>query len=178
MAERTRRRPAPPAVRPPVDAVSAVLARQAKARDRELARALAASPRWPAQAVLRRSVPGVGPVLTATPTAGRPELGRLDRKRIAALVGVAPLARDRGTQRGPRRIWGGRAPGRAVRSMATLRATGVNPVSRAGSQRLRAAGKPKKVALTACRRKLLLILNALRRDGTTWEEAKHHGSPP
>ena len=85
-AQRTRRRPTPPAVRPPVDAVSAVLAHQAKARDRALARALATSPRWPAPARRRLSGPGVGPVLTATPPAGRPGLGRLDRTRIAAPV--------------------------------------------------------------------------------------------
>ena len=97
-----------------------------------------------------------------------PELGHLNRKQIAAMVGVAPLARDSGTLRGKRIVWGGRAPVRAVLYMGTLVATRRNPVIRAFYGRLVTAGKPKKVALIACMRKLLTILNAMMRTNTTW----------
>ena len=100
-----------------------------------------------------------------------PELGRLTRREIAALVGVAPLNRDSGEWRGRRLVWGGRASVRAVLYMATLAATRANPVIRAFFQRLRAAGKPPKVALTACMRKLLTILNAMVRHHTPWQAA-------
>ena len=99
-----------------------------------------------------------------------PELGHLNRKPIAALVGVAPLARDSGTLRGKRIVWGGRAPVRAVLYMGTLVATRRNPVIRAFYCRLLAAGKAKKLALTACMRKLLTILNAIMRTNTTWQQ--------
>jgi transposase len=99
-----------------------------------------------------------------------PELGRLNRKQIAALVGVAPLARDSGTLRGRRTIWGGRATVRAALYMATLAATKWNPVIRATYQRLRVAGKAPKVALVACMRKLLTILNAMMKQHTPWRQ--------
>ena len=99
-----------------------------------------------------------------------PELGCLNRKQIAALVGVAPLARDSGTLRGKRLVWGGRAPVRAALYMGALVATRRNPVIRAFYHRLVAAGKPKKLALTACMRKLLTILNAMMRSKTTWRQ--------
>ena len=98
-----------------------------------------------------------------------PELGRLTRKAIAALVGVAPLARDSGTLRGTRSVWGGRAPVRAVLDMGALVATRRNTVINAFSLRLLAAGTPKKVARTACMRTLLTILNAMMRANTTWQ---------
>jgi len=120
--------------------------------------------------VARQSVPGVGPVLSRTLLADLPELGTLARKQIAALVGVAPLARDSGTLRGKRIVWGGRAPVRAVLYMGALVATRRNPVIRAFYRRLLAAGKPKKVALIACLRKLLTILNAMMRANTTWQQ--------
>jgi transposase len=113
----------------------------------------------------------VGPIVSRTLLGELPELGRLSRKQIAALVGVAPLARDSGTFQGRRLVWGGRAPVRAVLYMGALVATRWNPVIRAFYQRLRAAAKPKKVALVACMRKLLTILNAMARSGTAWRHS-------
>ena len=115
-----------------------------------------------------RSVPGVGPVLTTTLLANVPELGTLTHKQIAALVGVAPLNRDSGTLRGRRTVWGGRAQVRAVLYMSAIVAARFNPVIRAFYQRLCAAGKAKKLALTACMRKLLIILNAMLKHRTPW----------
>jgi transposase len=173
VAERNRRGVALPVVRPAIDEVIAVLRRQVAELDRELARALRASPLWRAEEELLRSVPGVGPVLTATLVAGLSELGTLSGKQIAALVGVAPLAHESGRRAGPRRIWGGRAPVRSALYMATLSAVRGNPAVRALYGRLLAANRPKKVALTACMRKLLVILNAIVRDGTRWNSATH-----
>ena len=144
------------------------LERQLGGVDHELEEAVQASPLWRAQDDLLQSVPGVGPVLSRTLLAELPELGRLSRKEIAALVGVAPLARDSGTWRGRRAVWGGRAPVRAVLYMATVAAARCNPVIRVFYWRLRAAGKPAKVALTACMRKLLTILNAMVRTQSPW----------
>jgi transposase len=121
---------------------------------------------------LLQSGPGVGRVVSLTLLAELPELRRLSHKEIAALVGVAPLNRDSGTLRGRRLVDGGRAPVRAVLYMAALVASKYNPVIRAFYQRLRAAGKPAKVALTACIRKLLTILNAIARDGTPWQSER------
>jgi len=121
---------------------------------------------------LLRSAKGVGPVTTVSLLAALPELGRLDRRAISKLVGVAPLAADSGKRRGQRHVWGGRAPVRAVLYMAALCAKKHNPVIRAFWTRLIAAGKPKKVALVACMRKLLTILNAMVRDNRAWDEAK------
>jgi transposase len=116
-------------------------------------------------------MPGVGPVVSRTLLADVPELGHLNRKQIAALIGVAPLARDSGTLRGKRMVWGGRAPVRAVLYYrGALVATRRNPVIRAFYRRLLAAGKPKKVALIACMRKLLTILNAMMRTSTSWQQ--------
>lgn len=140
--------------------------------DKDLDQTIQQSPVWRAKENLLRSVPGVGPVVSRTLMADLPELGALDRKKIAALVGVAPLARDSGTMRGRRMVWGGRAPVRAVLYMGTLVATKHNPVIRDFYNRLVAAGKPKKVALTACMRKLLTILNAMARSNTRWNEVR------
>jgi transposase len=136
--------------------------------DEELRRLIEASPVWRVQEDLLRSVPGVGPVVARTLLALLPELGHLGRKAIAALAGVAPFACDSGTRRGTRAIWGGRAPVRRVLYMAALVGSRRNPVLQRLYARLRAAGKPVKVALVACMRKLLTILNAMLHDGTPW----------
>jgi transposase len=146
------------------------LERRVAAVDRDLDDTIARSPVWRAKEDLLRSMPGVGPVVSRTLLADVPELGHLNRKQIAALIGVAPLARDSGTRRGKRMVWGGRAPVRAVLYMGALVATRRNPVIRAFYRRLLAAGKPKKVALIACMRKLLTILNAMMRTSTTWQQ--------
>jgi transposase len=138
--------------------------------DDELGRTLRASPVWRAKEDLLRSVPGVGPVVARTLVAELPELGALDRKRIAALVGLAPVACDSGTLRGKRLVWGGRSRVRAALYMAALVATRHNPRLRAFYQRLLRAGKAKKVALTACMHKLLLILNAIVHTGSPWHQ--------
>ena len=117
-----------------------------------------------------RSVPGVGPVLALTLLADLPELGTLDRRQISALVGVAPFNRGSGVMRGKRTVWGGRAKVRAALYMSTLVATRYNPVIKEFYLRLCAAGKPKKVALTACMRKLLTIINAIIKTGSTWRD--------
>lgn len=126
------------------------------------------SPLWCEKAQLLEAVPSVGSVTTHTLIAQLPELGSLNRKQIAALVGLAPYNRDSGTLRGHRMIWGGRSEVREVLYMATLSAIRVNPPIRAFYRRLKAQGKPSKVALVACMRKLLTILNAIVRDGTSW----------
>lgn len=126
------------------------------------------SPLWREKEDLLQGVPGVGPVLSLTLLADLPELGTLGRRQIAALVGVAPLNRDSGSLRGKRTVWGGRAKVRAVLYMAALVAARFNPVIRAFYQRLLAAGKPKKVALIACMRKLLTILNAMVKHRHPW----------
>jgi len=128
------------------------------------------SPIWREDDQLLRSVPGVGDVLSRTLLACVPELGTLNRHQIAALVGVAPLNRDSGLFRGRRSVWGGRAGVRSVLYMGVLSATRYNPVIRAYHLRLRAAGKPPKVALTACMRKLLVILNTMMKTRQQWNE--------
>ena len=116
-------------------------------------------------------MPGIGDVVARTLIADLPELGTLDRKKIAALVGVAPFNRDSGTFRGKRTVWGGRAKVRAALYMAALVASQHNPHLARFYQRLLEAGKPKKLALTAVMRKLLTILNAIVRDRTPWKPA-------
>ncbi len=136
--------------------------------DRDLGDRVRKSPIWREKDDLLRSVPGVGPNLAFTLLAHLPELGTMDRRSIASLVGVAPLNRDSGTLRGRRMVWGGRARVRAVLYMATLAATRFNPVIKAFYHSLLSAGKPKKVALVACMHKLLIILNAILRHRTPW----------
>lgn len=145
------------------------LERRVREADDDLQTAVKASPLWRVKDDLLQSVPGVGRVVSLTLLAELPELGRLSHKEIAALVGVAPLNRDSGTLRGKRLVYGGRAPVRAALYMAALVASKCNPVIRTFYLRLRAAGKPAKVALTACMRKLLIILNAIARSGTPWQ---------
>ena len=136
----------------------------------QLQEAIAASPLWLEKQELLMSTPGVGPTVAATLLANLPELGRLDRRQIAALVGVAPLNRDSGKYRGQRTIWGGRAQVRAPLYMAVLVAMRWNPIIKTFYRRLLAAGKKKKVALTACMRKLLTILNAMLKNKTAWQQ--------
>lgn len=138
--------------------------------DDEIGSAIQRSPIWRVQEDLLRSVPGIGPTVARTLLAELPELGRLDRRAIAALVGVAPFNRDSGQWRGRRQIWGGRAPVRAALYMAALVATRHNAALRVFYQRLRLAGKPAKVALVAVMRKLLTIVNAMLKNQTTWQD--------
>ena len=170
-AERNRLRLCGPVVRPRLEAHIEWLKGELKDLDRQMRRALRASAVWREQEKLYRSVPGVGPILAATLMAELPELGRLNRKKIAALVGVAPFNRDSGKRRGKRCIWGGRGTVRAVLFMATVSAIRCNRVIRGFFQRLEAAGKPYKVAMTACMHKLLLILNSIACSGKPWSPA-------
>jgi transposase len=137
--------------------------------DDDLDTTLRASPVWQEREELLHSVPGIGPVCARTLLLDLPELGTLNRQRLAALVGVAPLNRDSGTLRGSRTTWGGRAHVRATLDMSTLVAVRYNPVFKAFYERLRAAGKAAKVALTACMRKLLTILNAMVKHHAPWQ---------
>lgn len=139
--------------------------------DTDIDRAVRQSPIFRAKDDLLKSVPGIGPVVSRTLLAELPELGQLDRKKIAALVGLAPMNWDSGTMRGQRKITGGRAPVRRVLYIAALVAARYNPVIKAYYRKLVEAGKPKKVALIACARKLLVILNAMVRTKTHWQLA-------
>lgn len=134
----------------------------------DLTARLRTSPAWREKDELYRSMKGVGPITSGTLMAGLPELGSLDRRSIAALVGVAPFNRDSGLFRGRRTIWGGRAHVRHIVYMAATTATRSNPVIRAFYERLIARGKPHKVAMVACMRKMLTILNAMARTNTPW----------
>lgn len=174
-AEQTRLGQALPPVRKEIQAHITWLNGRLAHLDDELGRTIRESPVWRERDDLLQSTPGVGPVLSRTLLAGLPELGTLNRKQIAALVGVAPFNRDSGTLRGRRTVWGGRAHVRAVLYMSALAASRWNPVIRAFYQRLCTAGKVKKVALTACMHKLLLILNAMIKHRTPWEA--HLASP-
>ena len=146
------------------------LERELRVADTDLGAMVRESPAWRERDDLLQSVPGVGPVLSLTLLAELPELGRLSRREIAKLVGIAPLSRDSGTMRGRRFVQGGRAPVRAVLYMGALVATRYNRVIRAFYLRLLAAGKPKKLALVACMRKLLTTLNMIVRTNTPWQE--------
>jgi transposase len=168
-AERNRLAGAAPRVAAEIREHVTWLERRIADSDDELARRVRASALWRARDDLLRGVPGVGPVVSATLIAALPELGTLDRRAIAALVGVAPFARDSGRYRGQRHVAGGRADVRGALYMATLVATRHNPAVRAFYERLLDAGKPKKLALTACMRKLLVTLNAMLRAGTPWD---------
>jgi transposase len=140
--------------------------------DQQLKALLKTSADWQAKDKILQSVPGVGPVTAFAMVADLPELGKLERQKISKLVGVAPLNRDSGQQRGSRHIYGGRAQLRRVLYMAALTAARHNAVIKAFYQRLRAKQKPHKVAITACMRKLLSILNVMVRDSTTWKSSE------
>ena len=145
------------------------LERQLADVDSDLDSMIRDSPVWAAKRDLLQTVPGVGPNLSRVLIAELPELGQLSHREIAALVGVAPFARDSGVFRGKRMIWGGRAPVRTALYLSTWSAARWNPVIRVFHDRLRAQGKPPKVAQVACMRKLLTILNAMVRDGRPWD---------
>jgi transposase len=143
--------------------------------DDDLDTVLRSSPLWRENDDLLRSAPGIGPVCARTLLLELPELGLLTRQKIATLVGVAPLNCDSGTLRGRRMIWGGRARVRTVLYMATLVATRYNPRIKAFYERLLAAGKVKKVALTACMHKFLTILNAMLKHRKSWQDQEVQG---
>jgi transposase len=168
-AEQNRLENASPRLRADIVAHIAWLDQHVVTLDDDLDTTLRASPVWRERETLYRSVPGIGPVCARTLVLDLPELGTLSRQRIAALVGVAPLNRDSGTLRGTRTTWGGRAHVRATLYMSTLVAVRYNPVLKAFYQRLCTAGKAKKVALTACMRKLLTILNAMVKHQKPWQ---------
>ncbi|MFQ5936141.1 MAG: IS110 family transposase [Acidiferrobacterales bacterium] len=168
-AEKNRLALAPKAIRKDIQAHITWLKKRLNGVNNDLNNAIRTSPVWREKDRLMQSAPGVGPVLSMSLLAGLPELGRLNRRQIAALVGVAPFNRDSGTLRGKRTTWGGRADVRAVLYMSTVAAVRCNPVIKACYHRLCAAGKARKVALTACMRKLLTILNAMIKNGTPWD---------
>lgn len=170
-AERHRLDLAKKRVRKSLKAHIAYLERELRISNTELTGLIRESPIWREKDDLLQSVPGIGQVTSQTLVAELPELGHLGRREIAALVGVAPLNRDSGTHRGVRHTWGGRSSVRKVLFMAALTAVRWNPAIRAFYQRLVAAGKPKKVALVACMRKLLTILNTMARTGQRWNPA-------
>lgn len=170
-SERQRLRISHVAARPSIERVIAFLKAELDDSDGEVARHVQQHHGELAAAL--SSVPGVGPASVAVLVAELPELGQLDRRRISALVGVAPLNRDSGQMRGQRTIWGGRADVRRTLYMAALVATRHNPVLRVFYERLLAAGKPKKVALVAAMRKLLGMLNAIAKRRSSWNPALH-----
>ena len=167
-AEKNRLGSAPRRIRKDIQAHITWLEHRLVDTDGDLSQTIQASPVWREKDDLLQSTPGVGPVLATTLLAGLPELGTLDRKQIAALVGVAPFNCDSGTLRGKRVVRGGRASVRAALYMSALVAARYNPVIKAFYRRLCQAGKPAKVALTACMRKLLTILNAMLKHQTPW----------
>ena len=170
-AEKNRLRTAAPRIRPKVQEHIRWLEESLVDLDRDMGDFMRSSPMWRDKDQLLRSTPGVGPVLSMTLLSDLPELGALNRGEIAALVGVAPFNRDSGALRGKRTVWGGRRQVRAALYMAALVATRYNPVLRDFYQRLCEAGKPKKVALTACMRKLLTILNVMVKHNSHWNPA-------
>lgn len=151
-------------------AVLKTLDKQLDQLDDQLGRLIQASPAWQAKVDLYQSTPGIGPQTARCLVAELPELGSCTRQQIAALVGVAPMNRDSGTYRGQRMIVGGRASVRCALYMATFSAVRHNPLIKTAYQRFRAAGKPAKVALVACMRKFLVILNAMARKNQSWQE--------
>jgi transposase len=159
------------AVRRSIESVLDLLGKQLQTIEDDLDQTIRRSAAWQEKAEVIRSAPGIGPQVSRTLLVHLPELGQCSRQQIAALVGVAPLNRDSGKLRGRRSIWGGRPEVRASLYMATLSATRFNPAIREHYQRLLKAGKCKKLALTACMRKLLTILNAMVRDNKTWQTA-------
>ena len=174
VSEKNRLGRASHSVRPRIQSHITWLEQELSDLENDLREALRRSPVWREKDDLLRSVPGVGEQLSLSLLAYLPELGTLNRKQIAALVGVAPFNRDSGPRRGKRSVWGGRSRVRATLYMASLSASRYNPVLRVFYQRLLAAGKPKKVALTACMRKLLTILNANDQKWSTLDSPGQH----
>ena len=170
VAETNRLSGASKAVRKRIDAHIRWLEAELGRADEDLDQSIRQSPIWQENQDLLKSVPGIGPIVSRTLLAELPELGKLNRKQIAALVGVAPFNRDSGKLKGRRAIWGGRATVRAALYMAALVASKHNAVIRTLYKRLRDVGKARKVALVACMRKLLTILNAMIKHKTRWSE--------
>lgn len=168
VAENNRLGLASPTIAKDLKAHIRFLSKRLEGVEAEIDVAIKNSPVWRAKDKLLRSAPGVGPVLSRTLLAELPELGQLTNNQISKLVGVAPLNRDSGRYRGTRKIWGGRASVRSVLYMAAFSATRWNPVIRAYYERLVDRGKPHKVALVACMRKLLITLNSMVRSGQHW----------
>ncbi|MGE5358114.1 MAG: IS110 family transposase [Bacteroidales bacterium] len=176
-AERHRLVLAAGAVRTSVQRHIRWLERQVKDSDDDILRAIQSSPAWRVQDDLLRTVPGIAHRVSAAMLAHIPELGRLSRRKIAALVGVAPFDDDSGKHRGRRHIRGGRAAARQALYMATLVATRHNPVIRRHYEHLRVVGKEKKLALVACMRKLLTIINAMMKHQQSWRAATAVAAP-
>ena len=160
---------APSAVRPQIKDHIGWLNEAIRRCDIDLTASLRSSPAWKAKDELYRSMPGIGPVNSRMLMACLPELGRLNRQKISALVGVAPFNCDSGTIKGQRHIWGGRAQVRRTLYMAAMTATQRNPVIQALYARLTARGKPHKVAIVACMRKMLIILNTMAKTNARWD---------
>jgi transposase len=169
IAEQHRLARAEPGVQRDVREHIAWLQKRVGRLDDELHAAIKASPVWRVKEALYRTLPGIGPVTARTLLIELPELGTLNRRQIAALVGVAPLNRDSGHWRGRRQVWGGRASVRTALFLCAMTAARRHPTLRPYYERLVAAGKPKKVALIACARKLLVMLNAMARTNTPWQ---------
>ena len=167
-AERNRREQTPAWLQPDLQRHIAWLQEDLRRLEEELGHHIRSSPLWREKDRLLQSVPGVGPKVSSMLLAALPELGTLDRRAIAALVGVAPFHRDSGRSRGPRQCWGGRADVRSALYMAALVASRYNPVIRRFYQHLLAQGKRKKVALIACARKLVVILNTMLKTQQPW----------
>jgi transposase len=155
-------------VKTDVEAHMKWLKAQIKELDKDVGSFILESPAWCAKDKLLQSVPGIGPTVSRVLIAYLPELGNLDRQKIAALAGLAPFNRDSGNMRGRRTIWGGRSRIRSLLYMAAVASLRFNPKIRTFYDRLVAAGKAKKLALTACMRKLLTILNAIVKTGSPW----------
>lgn len=167
-AEKNRLSTCPECVRDDVEEHVAWLEERIDRLEIDIQACIGLKPEWQERAEIIDSVPGVGPVTAATMVAELPELGQLNRQKIAALVGVAPFNKDSGSKKGKRRVFGGRSGVRRTLFMAALSASKHNPVIRAFYESLLKRGKEKKVALTACMRKLLVIINAMVRKGEAW----------
>ena len=170
-AEKNRLGMATKKVRKNIQAHITWLEKRIQEVDTDLSKRIKESPLWREKDEILRSAPGVGPVLSVTLLAGLPELGTLNRRQVAALLGLAPLNRDSGRYKGTRSVWGGRASVRSVLYMSTLSATRCNPVIRPFYQRLIQSGKKHKVAMTASARKLLTILNVMVKTNTPWRDS-------
>ena len=168
-AEKNRFRMVPPAIRKEIQAHILWLEKNLEKVNTALSDRIQANPLWRNKDEILRSAVGVGPKTSTTLLSDLPELGTVNGKKISALVGLAPLNRDSGKFRGRRMIWGGRAVVRSALYMSALAAKRFNPVIRDFYERLRAAGKPFKVAMTACMRKLLIILNTMLKNQTPWQ---------
>lgn len=176
-AEKNRQSSAPRATRKSIQLHVSWLEKQIGSVDDDISTFIQSSPIWKAKGEILTSVKGIGDVTASTLLAALPELGTIPRQKIAALVGVCPYNRDSGKFKGKRSIWGGRAAIRSVLYMATLTASRCNPVIKAFYERLKKAGKPHKLALTACMRRLLTILNSMIKNNQKWDHGKFQLNP-